>query len=93
MSSKWVLVCQGFATTGVVTPHDLIGQYLKSFDVEAHEGRGTCEWTDYVGEAMKFEDFSEAVMAWQTQSKVRPLREDGRPNRPLTAFNVEPRLL
>ena len=81
------------STAGIVTPHDLIGQYLQSFDVEAFDGRGTCTWTDDIGEAMRFEDIGEAVEAWRTRSKVRPVRADGEPNRPLTAFNVEPRMV
>ena len=89
----WVLVCHGLATAGVPSPPSLEGQYLKSFDVEAHDGRGTAEWTASLAEAMRFDDLSEAIEAWQTQSKVRPLRADGRPNRPLTAFHVEPRVL
>jgi hypothetical protein len=88
-----VLVCWGLATQGAESPPELIGQYLQSYDVEAYDGRGTAEWTSDVNKAMKFDDVSEAVIAWRTQSKVRPLREDGRPNRPLTAFNAEPRLL
>ena len=91
--SDYVLVCWGMATVGVETPPELIGQYLKSFDVEAHDGRGTAEWTDDVTLAMQFADVVEAVQVWRTQSKVRPLREDGRPNRPLTAFHMEPRML
>lgn len=29
-----------------------------------------------------------AMECWKTQSTVQPLRDDGQPNRPLTAYNV-----
>lgn len=86
-----VLVCHGVATMGVETPPELVGQYLQSFDVDAHDGMGTAEWTADIDRAMKFDTMVEAVEVWRTQSRVRPLRGDGRPNRPLTAFSVEPR--
>lgn len=90
---SFVLVCHGLATEGVESPPELAGQYLKSFDVNAHDGLGTAEWTVSVGQAMKFADLIEAVETWRTQSVVRPLRADGQPNRPLTAFSVEPRMV
>jgi hypothetical protein len=90
---SWVLICHGLATAGVPSAPELEGQYLESFDVEAHDGRGTATWTLDVGSAMKFEDLVSAIEAWQTQSRLRPLREDGRPNRPLTAFSVEPKVI
>lgn len=64
-------------------------QYLKAFDVEAHDGRGECDATGDLAEAMVFDSYREASAAWQTQSVKRPLREDGQPNRPLTAFTIE----
>jgi len=93
VSGQWVLVCHGLATEGVPSPPELEGQYLESFDVEAHDGRGTAAWTGDLESAMRFEDLVSAVGAWQTISKKRPRRPDGKPNRPLTAFNVEPKLL
>jgi hypothetical protein len=89
----FVLVCHGLATEGVETPPELVGQYLQSFDVNAHDGMGTAEWTVDVNKAMRFADLVEAIETWQTRSVVRPLRADGKPNRPLTAFSVEPKPL
>ena len=37
---------------------------------------------------MKFADMSEAFECWKRQSTVCPLRADGKPNRPLTAFSI-----
>jgi hypothetical protein len=65
-----------------------MGTYLKSFDVDAHDGRGEAAFTDDLREAMKFSSAEDALSAWKTQSKVRPRREDGQPNRPLTAFTI-----
>ncbi len=64
------------------------GEYLKSFDPEAHDGRGDATFTRNLKEAMVFTDAVEAIKTWQSQSKTRPLRDDGRPNRPLTSFSA-----
>jgi len=93
VSGDWVLICRGLATAGVPDVPDLDGQYLESFDVEAHDGHGTATWTADLARAMRFEDLASAIAAWQSRSATRPLREDGRPNRPLTAFHVEPRIV
>jgi hypothetical protein len=37
---------------------------------------------------MRFADLAAAVACWKRQSTVRPLRPDGKPNRPLTAFTI-----
>lgn len=42
-----------------------------------------------LAEAKHFADLTEALAFWQTQSRVRPRRPDGEPNRPLTGFSVE----
>jgi len=88
-----VLVCHGLATESYETHEGLVGQYLESFDVEAHDGRGEAAWTDDIDKAMRFADVGEATRAWQTTSTVRPRRDDGLFNRPLTAFNVELRVV
>ena len=89
--SEYVLVVWGLETAGKGTPPGLRGQYLVSYDVEAHDGRGTAEFSESLYEAMRFPTAMAAILAWKTQSTVCPLREDGRPNRPLTAFTMEPR--
>ena len=63
--------------------------YLKSYDIEAYNGRGSAEWTRDKNTAMQFVSFTHAVGAWNTQSKIRPLRDDGKPNKPLTSFTIE----
>jgi hypothetical protein len=62
--------------------------YLKSYDIEAHGGRGEVLTTYDINKALRFDSQAAAMLAWKTQSKVQPLRDDGRPNRPLTAFSA-----
>ncbi len=64
------------------------GEYLKSFDPEAHDGRGEAKFTKNIKDAMVFTDATEAIRMWQSQPVTRPLREDGKPNRPLSAFSA-----
>lgn len=64
------------------------GDYLRSYDGEAHEGRGYAVWTRDPALALRFETGAEAMRFWTQQPVSRPLRPDGRPNRPLTAFTV-----
>jgi hypothetical protein len=63
--------------------------YLKSYDVDANDGRGDAELTPNIHEALEFDDAVAAMQAWREQSTVQPLRLDGKPNRPLTAFTVQ----
>jgi hypothetical protein len=70
-------------------PHRDEGAYLKSWDVDARRGRGEICTTRDLAHAYRFADAGEAFKAWKTTSTVQPLRDDGEPNRPLTAFSVE----
>lgn len=45
--------------------------------------------SEEVADALRFRDPAAAIRTWQMQSVTVPLRADGRPNRPLTAFTVE----
>lgn len=65
------------------------GQYLQSYDPEAHDGRGTATWTADRAKAHVYPDFAAAFEAWRQVPKARPTRPDGKPNRPLTSFSVE----
>ena len=44
--------------------------------------------TDDIALAMKFADLDEFRKVWTLVDKRNPIRPDGRPNRPLTAFSV-----
>jgi hypothetical protein len=65
------------------------GEFLCSFDPDAYGGIGRAESTPDVEQALKFADAKDAYECWRKQSTVRPLRDDGKPNRPLTAYTVE----
>lgn len=62
--------------------------YIMEYDIEAHDGRGEVVWTAHLDKARRWMDRESAMRDWKAQSKVRPLRPDGKPNRPLTAFTV-----
>lgn len=65
----------------------MTGCYIQSFDHDADDGRGSCVGTRDVRRALRFESPARALEFIRRQSTVRPLREDGQPNRPLTATN------
>jgi hypothetical protein len=71
-------------------PEDIpLGSYLVSADVDAHGGLGQVAWSRNPAKAKSFASTAEAFEFWRSQSTVRPLREDGKPNRPMTAFSVQ----
>lgn len=65
------------------------GQFLKSYDPEAFSGLGDAVFTDRVQEALKFPNMDEALHFTLQVPWHRPIREDGRPNRPIRAFTLE----
>lgn len=75
------------AADGSPTPGD--GQYLKDFDFEADAGRGEITLTADIKQAKRFGQMADAIEFYRTSPKCKPLRPDGRPNRPLTATNWE----
>jgi hypothetical protein len=83
--SKHVIRMEGFIN-GTPMPHR--GQYLKSFDFEAHDGAGEGEFVPKARDAKIFASAVDAFEFWRTVSRVKPKREDGEPNRPLTCANV-----
>lgn len=68
-----------------------IGAWLVAADFDTPVG--TFIFTASPALAMPFESAGDVLDYWRTQSKTFPLRPDGRPNRPLTAFSIEPRTL
>lgn len=82
-----VIVNQGFAGPLPLSKAP-VGQYLVSFDPDAYDGRGHAQWSANRNKAMVFESGGQALEFWRTQSKVKPFRPDGHPNRPLTAYHV-----
>lgn len=64
------------------------GAWLCSYDPDAAHGRGWATWTFDARHALAFTDEVSAMRCWRAQSVVRPLRDDGKPNRPLTCYSV-----
>lgn len=66
------------------------GEYLTTFDPEFMDGFGKANTTKEIADARIFNDLADVMAFWKTRSTVKPTRSDGRPNRPLTAFSIEP---
>jgi hypothetical protein len=73
---------------GPSEPTESDGRYVSRFDPDAHDGRGHVWTVADPQDAMQFADQKEALVYYRQASMVKPTREDGRPNRPLTAFSV-----
>lgn len=76
--------------------HDLEGRYVVSYDPEYHLPDGTydggkLETSHDVKDAMVFASIGDAFGFWKSGPSCRchMVRMDGKPNRPLTAFNME----
>lgn len=72
---------------GKATP--LGGKFVCTFDPEPHGGRGNLTVTANPFEALAFATMEDAIRFWRQTSKTVPVRHDGKPNRPLTAYTVE----
>lgn len=69
------------------TPHD--GRYVTEWNPHTRAGVLKITTTSDINEARRFKN-GEEFDQWRAQSKVQPLRPwDNRPNRPLTAVNIE----
>jgi hypothetical protein len=86
MNRNWYVIrIEGCAHPCVRCPY---GQYLVAYDPDGMGGFGLIRTTRDLREAKQFAHFADASALWRSQSTVRPLRVDGLPNRPLTAFTV-----
>lgn len=71
--------------------------YVAAFDPDwqppGYDGPqvGRATFTSDPAEALQFTDVAAAMDFWKKPSTRRPLRSDGKPNRPLTAYTVEVR--
>jgi hypothetical protein len=66
----------------------LVRRWVRAFDPDGSGGLGTIVLTADLDTAIRFANLESAVTFWQQQSTLQPLRDDGKPNRPLTAFTV-----
>jgi hypothetical protein len=69
--------------------YEIDGEYVKSYDPDAFNGRGDATFTKDINQALKFNSMTEAMYFSMRQPACRLYRPDGRPNRPLTAFTLE----
>lgn len=72
--------------SGEASEHE--GRLLKAYDPNFSNGLGRAWSTDDPDEAMTFADAGEAHTLWTTVSTTHPMRVDGNPNRPLTAWTI-----
>ena len=70
------------------TARSMEGMWLVRCDVDAYDGRGKLDTTVDPNNAARFATMAEAMLYYRRQSSVQPLRADGKPNRPLTAYSV-----
>jgi len=86
---RWVIRCvdlAGITVNGKTVPE---GAYLREYDPNAYNGRGSATWTRNRERAIMFDSRREAYEFWRQPSTRMPMRPDGLTNRPLTAFTVE----
>lgn len=79
---------------GMATPHGWqegpnSGKYVASYTPHGHGGRGKVVLTSDPDLAHRYPSVGAALSAWRETSKTHPVRMDGKPNRPLTAYTVE----
>ena len=86
MPTAYILRCLGWAN-GLACPHE--GHYVESGDHDAYNGQGYFTFTPNVNDAKRFPSIGAALDYWRKQSTARPLRPDGKPNRPLSAIHAE----
>src|SRR5262245_29112043 len=81
-----VIKCAGFANGMKCS---VLHQYLESYNPDGDARKPLSVWTKNVWRARRFADAGEAFECWRQVRKSDPVREDGQPNRPLTAFSIE----
>jgi hypothetical protein len=64
------------------------GNYLEDYDPNANHGMGVIVSCQDISHAKRFSDTMAALECWKAVSLERPRRNDGKPNRPLTAYNI-----
>lgn len=93
---RWAMRCAGVAGY-VPAEHPkaafylgAVHRFLAELDLDA-EPLGRIRWSADPAEALVWADAGAVLAAWKQQSARWPVRPwDGRPNRPLTAWTVEP---
>src|SRR5262245_12374100 len=92
--SKMAVVIESLGLVGqVVEAHGSDRGYVKAYDREANAGMGAVEFTLSLADALTFPNHDAAIEFVMSVPVRRPIRPDGRPNRPICAFNLELRTL
>lgn len=98
-AEEWVMVVYPTTDPAAVLHRALDGEppessltlYLVTFDPDGNNGMGAETFTTDLAQAKRYAGFMEVMEEWKRPSTVRPLRDDGKPNRPLTAYSINPR--
>lgn len=84
--SEYVIQIRANALTGEEPPTPI---FVEIYDPSSPDGRGDLLVTPDIANAKVFASVTDAIALYRAQSETVPLRPDGKPNRPLTAFTVE----
>jgi hypothetical protein len=71
------------------SPCPTAGCYVKHYTADGWRGLGHLVVTDNTDDARQYRDAAAAFADWKRTSTTHPVRPDGKPNRPLTAYTVE----
>lgn len=86
----YVIRLLGYATKPLWAEEDARpGEYLKFYDPDGDGGAGTIVTSPNIDEAIKYTSAIEAGRARNLISTILPVRLDGKPNRPLSAWHIE----
>lgn len=90
MTSVYVLRIIGLQGK-MMDPHaeSPIGKFITGFRPLAYDGLGEVLFSPNLPDALAFETADEAIGYYRQVPRHRPVKPDGKPNRPLTAFTVE----
>jgi hypothetical protein len=87
-SPRMALGVAGLQVRSVVRMAQERPVWLRAYDPDYADGVGWCDFTDDPEQAKRFPSYVEAVEEYRRVSTVTPVRHDGKPNRPLTAYTV-----
>jgi hypothetical protein len=87
------IVIKAYGPVGMViskpTPELVNGEYVKWYDPDACDGHGDVTFTSTFADAKTFATMADAMAYAMRSPASRPLRQDGKPNRPLTVFTLD----
>lgn len=77
------IVADAFTGLGPTAP-----TWVREYSPDGEGGRGRIRFTTERASAKRFASLQAALEEWRTVSKTHPIRPDGKPNRPLTAYTM-----